>query len=55
MLTKNSFPLTHLFFMLPNIEKYEKLYLPKVFHRNKRRSVQTSEKLVEKQHQALPN
>lgn len=36
MLTKNSFLLTHLFFILPNTEKHGKLSLHKVFHRNKR-------------------
>ena len=45
MLTKDSFPLTYLFFMLPNTEKHEKLSLHKVFHRNKR-SVNSSERLV---------
>ena len=36
MLTKDSFPLTHLYiFMLPNTKKHEKLFLHKAFHQNK--------------------
>ena len=36
MLTKDSFPLTHFFFMLPNTEKYGKQPLHNIFHQNKR-------------------
>ena len=35
MLAKDSFPFIHIFFILPNTGKYEKLSLYKVFYQNK--------------------
>ena len=39
MLIKDSFPLTHIFFMLPNTGKHGKLSLHKIFHRNKQSGI----------------